>query len=168
MSITSSVKYSAGFAITPSDSVDIKDDIANLDKVGAVFVHNVAAGATVKVMPSAQSTPVGFTLTGSSGTANITINGTAYLATFSSTLTVTAAAFVTSHARALKALGITVKSNGAVLIFTGATGGSFAIANVTGNLSGTALSDTPVTIYITQGGTSEISVRRVYATSPTA
>jgi hypothetical protein len=82
--------FDDGFAITPSDTVNIKDDPNNLVGAENVFVHNVAAGAAVRVMPAAQSVPVGYTLTGTSGTANITINGVAYLATFSSSLSTTA------------------------------------------------------------------------------
>jgi len=157
--------YIDGFAITASDSLDIKDDIGNLAGVEAVFVHNPGTSGTVRVMPAGINPPLGFTLTGSSGTANITINGVAYLATFASTLTVTATNFVSSHDDTLKALGITVTSNGARLIFTGAN--TAAIANVSGNLSGTALAAVPITIYIAQGATSEIAVKRVYASTPT-
>jgi len=160
------LNYTDGFAVTPSDTLDVEFDPGNPKGIGAVVLHNVSAGATVRVMPSGQSTPKGFTLTGSSGTANITINGTAYLATFTSTLTTSAANFVTSHSLALNLLGIQVRSAGAKVIFSGAIGGSFAIANVSGDLSGTALADTPITIYIAQGGTSDISVRRVYNTTP--
>lgn len=155
------------FAITASDTVDIKDDVANIRGEGAVYVHNPATGGTVRVMPAGETTPVGFTLTGTSGTANVTINGTAYLATFSSTLTVTAANFVTTHKAALLALGIKVRSTGAKLIFTGNIGGSFSIANASGDLAGTALAKTPITIYIAQGATSDIKVSRVYASTPT-
>ena len=155
-----------GFAVTASDTIDVEYDVANLDGVGSVVLHNVSAGATVRVLPSGQNANRGFTLTGSSGTANITINGVTYLATFASTLTVTASNFVTTHKKALAALGIDVRSTGAVLIFTG-SGGAVTIANVSGNLSGTALADTPITIYIAQGGTSDVAVRRIYSSTPT-
>lgn len=154
------------FAITPSDTLDIKDDAGNTEGVSSVFVHNVAAGATVRVMPAGASPVAGLTLTGTSGTANITIKGTAYLATFSSSLTTTATNFVTAHAYALKQRGITVTSNGAQLRFEMVAGG-VSVANATGDLSGTVLAATPVTIYIPQGGTSLIAVRRVYNSTPT-
>jgi hypothetical protein len=159
--------FNEGFAVTPSDSVDIKDDIGNLSGTESVFLHNVAAGGTVKIMPAGQNPATGYNLTGSSGTANITINGTAYLATYASSLTVTATDFVASHKVALKALGITVISNGIQLRFSGAVGGSFAIANVSGDLSGTALAALPVTIYIAQGATALIAAKRVYNSTPT-
>lgn len=166
--ISTAGNFNDGFAVTPSDTVDIKDDPANHNKVSSVFLHNVAAGATVRVMPAAQRDQTDVTLTGTSGTANININGTNYLATFSSTLTVTATNFVATHKAALKALNISVVSNGTQLRFTGANPSVFAIANVSGDLAGTEYSATPVTIYIPQGGTSMMAVRRVYATTPTA
>ena len=54
--------------------------------------QTVAAVAAVKTS----------TITGTSGTANITINGIAYLATFATSLTVTASNFVTAHAATIR------------------------------------------------------------------
>lgn len=90
------------------------------------------------------------TLTGSSGTANITVTGTgaSYLATYATSLTVTATNFVTTHAAALLAnQGITVTSSGATLIFRHATTAFPTItapANATGNLAGTIAAVTVV------------------------
>jgi len=162
-----SLKSSDAFAITSSDTLDVKDDPNNPNGYTMCYVHNPAAGGTVRVMPAAQSSPAGFTLTGTSGTANITINGTAYLVTFSSSLTTTATNFVSTHTTSLSALNIKVRSTSTKLVFTGAVNSTIAIANATGDLSGTALADTPVTIYIAQGEESSIAVRRVYATTPT-
>ncbi len=81
------------------------------------------------------------TLTGTSGTANININGVNYLATFTTDLTTSAANFVTSHAAALLLRGIVVTSSTVTVILTAAIAGqpflSVAPANVTGNLAGT-------------------------------
>lgn len=82
------------------------------------------------------------TLTGTSGTANVqTAGGLTKLATFATDLETTAANFVTAHAAAYLAVGITVTSDGADLIFTSSTPGvAFAsptVANVTGDLDGT-------------------------------
>lgn len=164
--ISTAGNFNDGFPVTPSDTVDIKDDPANHNKVSSVFLHNVAAGATVRVMPAAQRDRTDVTLTGTSGTANININGTNYLATFASSLTQTATNFVATHKLTLQALNITVTSNGAQLRFVGANPSVFAIANATGDLAGTEYSATPVTIYIPQGGTSMMAVRRVYNTTP--
>lgn len=83
------------------------------------------------------------TLTGTSGTANITVNGTAYLATFDTSLTITATNFVTAHAAAILARhgNIVVTSSGADVIFTAGIAGleqsvSNAV-NATGDLAGT-------------------------------
>ena len=100
------------------------------------------------------------TLTGTSGTANITINGTAYLATFATDLTTTATNFVTSHAVALNTAGVIVTSSGAVLTFVAADPSDlFTISdavNATGNLAGTLavapLADKTL-MWIVDGGT---------------
>ena len=74
------------------------------------------------------------TLTGTSGTANILIKGVNYLATFTTSLTVSASNFVSTHAAALLSRGIVVTSSATKLIFT-ETGQVF-ITNASGNLSG--------------------------------
>ena len=84
------------------------------------------------------------TLTGTSGTANITVGGVDYLATFTTNLTTSANNFVTSHAAALLALGITVTANSGALTFVAATETFPTIArtNVSGDLSATIASVT--------------------------
>lgn len=81
------------------------------------------------------------TLTGTSGTANINIDGTNYLATFATSLTQTATNFVTTHAATIFANhGVRVAANGAVLRFgysAAALLNAITITNVTTNLSGT-------------------------------
>jgi hypothetical protein len=82
------------------------------------------------------------TLTGTSGTANIVVGGTNYLATFTSNLTTSAANFVTSHGATLSALGITVTANSGVLTFSALTASfpTITAANVSGDLSATIAS----------------------------
>lgn len=164
-SVYPSLQANAGFPITASDTVDIKDDAGNKEEVPAVYVHNRSAGGEVRVMPAAQNVPPAITLTGTSGTANILVQGTNYLATFDTSLTLTATNFVTTHRAALQARGYDVTSNGAEVRFKST--GAVSIANVSGDLSGTVLTRSPITIYIPQGGTSEMLVSRVYASSPT-
>lgn len=86
------------------------------------------------------------TLTGTSGTANIQINGTNYLATFTTNLTTSAANFVTSHAATLLALGVTVTSSGVDVILTSSIAGqpflTIAGINVTGDLDSTLVATT--------------------------
>ena len=87
------------------------------------------------------------TLSGTSGTANVTVaGGLTKLVTWGTNLATTAAAFVTSHAAAYLAVGIvlTSESSGAtngVLVFTAAVGGTAfsapVITNATGDLAGT-------------------------------
>lgn len=79
------------------------------------------------------------TLTGTSGTANVIVNGVNYLATFTTDLETSAVNFVSSHAAALLALGITVTEDTGVLSFSALTVSfpTISIANVSGNLSGT-------------------------------
>lgn len=160
----------SGFSITASDTLDIKDDPANYYGAEAVYLHNNGASDDVRVMPAANKEMSGFTMTGSSGTANITIKGTAYLATYSSSLATTITNFITSHQATLTNLGVTLRqpSGSAVLVIEGVTPGQVSIANVSGNLNGTVLSRTPITIYINQGTTFPLAVSRVYASTPTA
>lgn len=78
------------------------------------------------------------TLTGTSGTANINIDDTNYLATFATSLTVTASNFVTTHSAVLAAEGITISSAGAVITVTPTTAiPPVTITNATTNLAGT-------------------------------
>lgn len=60
------------------------------------------------------------TLSGASGTANITAGGVTRLATYNASLTQTATDFVAAHAAAYAAVGITLTSAATVLIFTAA------------------------------------------------
>lgn len=75
------------------------------------------------------------------GTANITCDELTKLATYTTDLAGTAAAFVTSHNAAYAAIGITVTNSGADIIFTGTAGQAFTgdttIVNASGGLDGT-------------------------------
>lgn len=88
------------------------------------------------------------TLTGTSGTANVTgAGGLTSLVTFGSTLTDTAADFVVSHNTAYAAVGIIISSHLDTIIFTAAVAGvaftAPVITNVTDNLAGTVAHTTP-------------------------
>ena len=82
------------------------------------------------------------TLTGTSGTANVNINGVDYLATFDTDLTTTAANFVTAHAATILAREgkLVVTSSGADIIVTAGIAGMAqqdpTVANVSGDLAG--------------------------------
>ena len=81
------------------------------------------------------------TLTGTSGSANVNIDGTDYLASFSSDLTTTASNFVTTHeADILSNHGIRITSVGELIKFADEDDtllSAMTITNVSGDLSGT-------------------------------
>ena len=80
------------------------------------------------------------TLTGTSGTCNVTVGGVAYLATFATSIAVTSVNFVALHAAALALRGITL-TGATTLIFTSAVLGQptptpTVSAAVSGDLTG--------------------------------
>ena len=82
------------------------------------------------------------TLTGTSGTANVTgVGGLTKLVTFDTDLTTTATNFVTAHAAAYLAVGITLTSSTTSLIFTPTLADQYfadpVITNATGDQAGT-------------------------------
>ena len=81
------------------------------------------------------------TLTGSTGTCNITVGGITSLATFFMTLSITAQDFVTAYESDYDAVGIVLTSVGADLIFTAKVAGTefdgeTSLVNASGNLFG--------------------------------
>jgi hypothetical protein len=91
------------------------------------------------------------TLTGTEGTATVTVGELAKLATFAADLTTTAANFVTAFAADYLAIGIVLTSSGADLIFEAAVAGvpfpgdgltGSTIDNVSGDLDGTVVNTT--------------------------
>lgn len=113
----------------------------------------IAAGQRLDINTGGYQTTVAVkakktaTLTGASGTANITINGVNYLATFNTDLTTTAANFVTAHAATIAARfgNCVVTSNSAdVIVEAGHAGMNVlvSVANVSGALAGSVASTT--------------------------
>jgi len=96
-----------------------------------IFRHTVTDGAVAQVNT--------VTLTGTAGTANVTVGGVNYLATFDTSIAVTSAAFVALHAAALALREITLTGT-TTLVFTSAVPGqpipTPTVTNVTGNLDG--------------------------------
>jgi len=86
------------------------------------------------------------TLTGTSGTANVTMGGVTTLATFDTSIAATTAAFVAAHAATYAAVGITLTGT-TTCIFTATVAGvpftAGAVANVTGDLTGSVVHTTP-------------------------
>lgn len=127
------------YTITLPDNKCGDDRLAELNK-------NYSQTVTIATRTSKTAT---VTLTGTTGTANITVDGTAYLATYSTSLTTTAANFVAAHAANILAdKGIIVTSTGAGVVFK-AFDDNWAlpsIANATLTLSGTVGAVTPTTL----------------------
>ena len=111
-----------------------------------VVASTIPSGQRVTINNSAVAQVATHTLTGTSGTANIAINGVNYLATFTTDLTTSAANFVTSHAAALLLRGIVATPSGATVILTASIAGvaftTTAAANVSGNLAGSLAATT--------------------------
>jgi hypothetical protein len=88
------------------------------------------------------------TFTGTSGTADVTVNGVEYLATFDTDLATTASNFQAAHAAALAARDITLTypGSGDAVVFTSAIPGqpfaAVSIANATGDLAGSRAATT--------------------------
>lgn len=103
-------------------------------------------------------------LTGTSGTANIAVNGVDYLATFATDLATTEGNFVTAHAAAiLAATGTVVTYAGGLITFTDAAEGfpAITVTNATTDLVGTVSALDFVTAASVGG------CQRVYSTTVT-
>lgn len=126
------------YATVENYKIQLKDDDCDGSRLAELqaFYPNLVIEAGAPTGETSQA----LTLTGSSGTANINIAGTDYLATFATDLTTTAANFVTAHAAAILAdSGAVVTSALAVITVTDASTGfpAMSITNATGNLAGT-------------------------------
>ncbi len=105
-------------------------------------VGGITGGADVAQVETA-------TLTGASGTANVTMGGLTKLATFDTNIADTSAAFDAAHTAANAAIGIALTGT-TTLIFTAAVAGvpftAGVVANVTGDLTGTVAHTTPSSV----------------------
>lgn len=143
------------FAPNGTLDVDYKEYDGLWTRIIADFIASVIpASQKVDLNTSTYQTTTGVanvrtaTLTGSSGTANVTINGVNYLATFNSSLTQTATDFATAHAATILARHgrVVVTSSGADIIVTSGVPGqgvTVAVANASGNLAGSVANTTP-------------------------
>jgi len=138
---------------TQTYSIVLPDNDCGENRLAELQAHypdNTITLATIASDNSARTV----TLTGTSGTANISVAGVNYLATFATNLTTTANNFVTANAAAIfTATGATVTANAGVLTFTDATTGfpAITITNVTTNLAGTLGAVTVVPAAVTGG-----------------
>jgi hypothetical protein len=49
-----SLQGAHAFLVTPSDTVDIRSDAANVEGASSVYLHNIDTGATVRVLPAGE------------------------------------------------------------------------------------------------------------------
>lgn len=123
-------------AIEETYTITLPDDGCGNDILAEL---NQAYDETVTIATQS-ATSVDITLTGTSGTATVTIEGIDYVATFDTDLTTTAANFVTDYAAdILDAHNMVVESATDVLTFTAPDDDWVVptIANTTGDLDGT-------------------------------
>lgn len=131
--------------INPSSNGVENVKVSNIFSNGEYFIQegiynglSTFTGTKSDIIATANSVQE-IVLTGTSGTANINIDGTDYLATFATNLTTTATNFVSAHgATILSAKAVTVSSHTVVLRLIHATTAfpAITITNATGNLSG--------------------------------
>lgn len=152
--VPASIAWTAGDTCKASShvyTIILADDECGTNKLAALQAAYPDLVITVAGSPTANSSRA-LTLTGTSGTANINVAGTNYLATFATNLATTASNFVTAHAaNILAASGTTVTANAGVLTFVHASSGfpTITITNATTDLAGTlgavAVVNTPST-----------------------
>jgi hypothetical protein len=127
---TSEVLSNGQTSTCSQSSYIVEDDCISTTKVAGTWSETAAQEQIETV-----------TLTGTSGTATIQAAGLIKLATFTADLATTTANFVSDHAAAFAAEGVTVTDSGATLIFTATVAGTPFAAPVTvpqtANLEGT-------------------------------
>jgi hypothetical protein len=132
---------STQWSTTPVAPTTLLDgQIAN----GFTFFTNAdkVAGGTTSYDEYSIAFGIDLTLTGTSGTANISVAGVDYLATFNTSLDQTAQDWIAANVATLKALNINVLYNGGSTIrfcANEANCNSVAITTVTGDLNGTRI-----------------------------
>lgn len=123
-------------AIAKNFTIQLADDVCGQDKLDALEAMYPDLNILIDTPTQVQTV----NLTGTSGTANVTVGGVDYLATFATDLATTEGNFVTAHAAAiLAATGATVTYAGGLITFTSPSGEMpiIVVANVSGNLAGT-------------------------------
>jgi hypothetical protein len=110
-----------------------------LEKISALGGSDLYSAGTHKFLTSDIAT---LTLTGASGTATITANGLAAVATWATDLETTAQNFVVTNYDAYAAIGVIMTQSGNTIIFTVTAKNKLAtvtIANLTTDLAGTVV-----------------------------
>lgn len=111
----------------------------NLDKLAASGGNDIFPAGTFKFLSLDVAT---ITLTGTVGTATVTVNGLAKVATFATSLAVTAANFMAANKDAYAALDIDLTNSGDTIVFTSMRANlkiSATIANLVTDLAGTVV-----------------------------
>lgn len=129
--------------------------IAAVDAGDIAAAQKVDINSTTYVNTAAVAGAKSSTMTGTSGTANITINGVAYLATFTTNLTTSAANFVTTHQAAVLARHgrCVLSSSGAVITVTSGIPGMNVLVSAPVNVSGDLAGSTATVTAAVRGTT---------------
>lgn len=135
------------YIITLGDTICGNSRLADLQK--AYPDNNVRVETRTSVVTKSST----ITLTGTSGTATVTIGGLAKTATYATSLTVTRDNFISANAAAYAAIGITITASGSagIKVVGGATLATPTIVNVTTNLAGTATAAAFITDEVVRG-----------------
>lgn len=123
------------FRITlPDKECGLGDRLADLQAAYPDLTINLQTQTSITKKSSV------ITLTGTSGTATVTIGGLAKTATFATSLTVTRNNFITANAAAYAAVGITITASGTagILAVGSTTLATPTVVNATTDLAGTA------------------------------
>lgn len=146
---TKETMTATGSLYSPSGTLDVdyKEYTGIIPRIKeAVRTGDMSASQYVNINSSTYQNVVAVaakktaTMTGSSGTCNVTINGTAYLFTFATDLTTSAANFVTAHAATILARHgrCAVTSSGADIIVEAGVPGMNVLVTVSAALTGNA------------------------------
>jgi hypothetical protein len=137
-------------AISLADKVDFVGYRSKTDGTNPVLANGnfyLVSPSNLTILTSTYAGAVAATvaLTGTSGTANITVGGITRLATFTTNTTTSATNFVNTHKAAYTAAGLNLMSNAANLVWTALQPGvgfsAVTIATVTGDLFGNEVRD---------------------------
>ena len=145
------------FADVATYKIQLPDTDCGESRLAELQAHYAPYDLTiVEGAPSTTTSEV--TLSGTSGSVTITVNGSDYTAAFDTDLATTASAFVTAEEANLAAQtpSVTVSAAGDVLTFTSAEGVSVGVVTASGDLAG----DVVVPSELQAGG-----CQRVYSTT---
>lgn len=131
--------------------MDLSDNECGTDRL--VELQSAYPELTISIATEAGTTDT-LTFTGTGGTANVTIDGVNYLATFDTDLSTTATNFVTTHAVAIYAAhGMSIEAVGGTVVFVGLNENysTVTIANASVDLAGTLVGETVAQAEIRRG-----------------